>query len=39
MESLVGRTLGKYELTAMIGGGGMATVYEARHPGLTSASP
>ncbi len=34
MESLVGRTLGKYELTAMIGGGGMATVYEARHPGL-----
>ena len=34
MESLVGRKLGKYELTAMIGGGGMATVYEARHPGL-----
>ncbi|MFH0915103.1 MAG: protein kinase [bacterium] len=34
MESLVGRTLGKYELTAMIGGGGMATVYRARHPGL-----
>lgn len=34
MESLIGRTLGKYELTAMIGGGGMATVYEARHPGL-----
>ena len=34
MESLVGRTLGRYELTAMIGGGGMATVYEGRHPGL-----
>ncbi len=34
VESLVGRKLGKYELTAMIGGGGMATVYEARHPGL-----
>jgi serine/threonine protein kinase len=34
MESLVGRTLGKYELTAMIGGGGMATVYKGRHPGL-----
>ena len=34
MESLVGRTLGKYELTAMIGGGGMATVYKAYHPGL-----
>ena len=29
MESLVGRRLGKYELTAMIGGGGMATVYLA----------
>ncbi|NLT36438.1 MAG: serine/threonine protein kinase [Gaiellales bacterium] len=34
MESLVGRRLGKYELTTMIGGGGMATVYQARHPGL-----
>ncbi len=34
MESLVGRMLGKYELTAMIGGGGMATVYKAHHPGL-----
>ncbi len=34
MESLIGRTLGKYELTAMIGGGGMATVYKAHHPGL-----
>jgi serine/threonine protein kinase len=34
VESLVGRTLGKYELTALIGGGGMATVYKGRHPGL-----
>ena len=34
MEELVGRTLGRYEVTALVGRGGMATVYKARHPGL-----
>ena len=34
MEDLVGRTLGRYEVAALIGRGGMATVYKARHPGL-----
>ena len=34
MEDLVGRTLGRYEVTALVGRGGMATVYKARHPGL-----
>ena len=34
MEDLVGRTLGRYEVSALIGRGGMATVYKARHPGL-----
>jgi serine/threonine-protein kinase len=34
VEELVGRTLGRYEVTALIGRGGMATVYKARHPGL-----
>jgi tetratricopeptide (TPR) repeat protein/tRNA A-37 threonylcarbamoyl transferase component Bud32 len=34
VEELVGRTLGRYEVTALVGRGGMATVYKARHPGL-----
>ncbi|HJX62050.1 MAG TPA: tetratricopeptide repeat protein [Dehalococcoidia bacterium] len=34
MEELIGRTLGRYEVTALVGRGGMATVYKARHPGL-----
>jgi tetratricopeptide (TPR) repeat protein/tRNA A-37 threonylcarbamoyl transferase component Bud32 len=34
VEDLVGRTLGRYEVTALVGRGGMATVYKARHPGL-----
>jgi serine/threonine protein kinase/tetratricopeptide (TPR) repeat protein len=34
VEDLVGRTLGRYEVAALIGRGGMATVYKARHPGL-----
>jgi serine/threonine protein kinase/tetratricopeptide (TPR) repeat protein len=34
MEDLTGQTLGQYEITGLIGGGGMATVYQARQPRL-----
>jgi len=33
-EDLIGRTLGRYQLTALVGRGSMATVYRATHPGL-----
>jgi serine/threonine protein kinase len=34
MSSLVGRTVGKYKLIELLGRGGMAEVYKARHPTL-----
>ena len=33
-EDLTGRRLGRYQVTALVGRGGMATVYRATHPGL-----
>lgn len=34
MQSLIGQTLGKYEILDLIGQGGMATVFKARHADL-----
>lgn len=34
MQSLIGQTLGKYEILDLIGQGGMATVFKARQTGL-----
>ena len=34
MSDLVGRTLGKYQIVARLGAGGMAEVYRAYQPGL-----
>ncbi len=33
-ENLIGRTLGRYQLIALVGRGSMAAVYRATHPGL-----
>jgi tRNA A-37 threonylcarbamoyl transferase component Bud32 len=33
-DDLIGRTLGRYQITGLVGRGGMATVYRATHPGL-----
>ncbi len=35
-QDLVGRDLGRYHITALVGRGGMATVYQAQHPGLNT---
>jgi tRNA A-37 threonylcarbamoyl transferase component Bud32 len=34
MNNLIGQTLGQYEIIKMVGQGGMATVFQARQPGL-----
>jgi serine/threonine-protein kinase len=34
MNNLVGQTLGQYEIIKLVGQGGMATVFQARQPGL-----
>lgn len=34
MQSMIGKTLGKYSISARLGGGGMGTVYKAHQPRL-----